>query len=123
PAETVDRLNLKSIPANESLASWLSLQPEEVRIQALSTFSPRELSLMEHDWRGFWARPKQLQPGTTGAADTRADWTYWLALAGRGWGKTRVGAETVREWASQPLPGAIHLVAPIAGDIRKVMIE
>lgn len=44
-------------------------------------------------------------------------------MAGRGFGKTRTGAETVREWAKDPLPGPIHLVAPTAGDIRKVMVE
>ena len=27
------------------------------------------------------------------------DWIYWLILAGRGAGKTRAGAETVRAWA------------------------
>ena len=44
-------------------------------------------------------------------------------MAGRGFGKTRTGAETVRQWASKPLPGPIHLIAPTAADIRKVMIE
>ncbi len=44
-------------------------------------------------------------------------------MAGRGFGKTRTGAETVREWASKPLPGPIHLIAATAADIRKVMIE
>ncbi len=46
-----------------------------------------------------------------------------MAMAGRGWGKTRVGAETVREWAKEKLEAPIHLVAPTAGDIRKVMVE
>jgi hypothetical protein len=37
---------------------------------------------------GKWARPEQLPP--TG------DWRTWLLLAGRGFGKTRSGAEAVR---------------------------
>lgn len=44
-----------------------------------------------------------------------------MLQAGRGFGKTRVGAETVREW-SEKYP-RIHLVAPTAADARDVMIE
>lgn len=29
-------------------------------------------------------------------------WTVWLMLTGRGWGKTRTAAETVRSWARKP---------------------
>ena len=47
------------------------------------------------DWR-FWARPQQLpRPG---------DWTTWLVLAGRGFGKTRCGAEWVRACVCGPTP-------------------
>lgn len=84
----------------------------EVAIRSLSDAQARQVL---YDWRGFWARKNQLAPA--------GDWTHWLVLAGRGFGKTRTGAETVREWASKPLPGPIHLIAPTAGDIRKVMIE
>lgn len=66
-----------------------------------------------YDWRGMWARPNQVPPG--------GDWRYWLLLAGRGFGKTRVGAETVREW-SEIYP-RIHLVGPTAADVRDVMIQ
>ena len=59
------------------------------------------------------ARPEQLAP--------RGDWPAWLVKAGRGWGKTRVGAEWVRSVAK---PGArIALVGPTAADVRDVMIE
>lgn len=46
-----------------------------------------------------------------------------MLQAGRGFGKTRVGAETVREWACEKLEAPIHLIAPTASDIRKVMVE
>ncbi|GAA0695304.1 terminase family protein [Kitasatospora atroaurantiaca] len=29
-------------------------------------------------------------------------WTVWMLLTGRGWGKTRTAAETVKEWAKTP---------------------
>ncbi len=51
------------------------------------------------------------------------DWRVWLLLAGRGFGKTRSGAEFVR-W--QVLTGAarrIAVVAPTAVDVRAVMVE
>lgn len=50
------------------------------------------------------------------------DWLFWLLLAGRGFGKTRVGAETVREWAENP-GELILMVAPTASDVREVMID
>lgn len=98
-----------------SLAESLASLPEQQRNQILASLTDQQTRDALYDWRGIWARHNQIQP--TG------DWTHWLLLAGRGFGKTRVGAETVREWASEPLPGPIHLIAPTAADIRKVMIE
>lgn len=74
--------------------------------------SDRELAAIAHDWQ-FWGRPEQMMPG--GA------WSRWLILAGRGWGKTRTGAEAVRQAVYE---GAtrIALVGPTAGDVRDVML-
>jgi phage terminase large subunit-like protein len=72
------------------------------------------------DWR-FWGRPSQQEPA--------GDWVTWLILAGRGFGKTRTGAEMVRAWASGGTPlgrgryGRIALVAETAADARDVMVE
>lgn len=49
------------------------------------------------------------------------DWPGWLVLAGRGWGKTRVGAEAVRQWAKRFR--FINLVAATADDARDIMVE
>lgn len=65
------------------------------------------------NWR-YIARPKQLPPG--------GDWRIWLILAGRGFGKTRTGAETVLEKVREGYR-RIALVAPIASDARDVMVE
>ena len=67
------------------------------------------------DWRGWWARPDQLAP--SGA------WSTWLILAGRGFGKTRVLSEWVREQVSSKRAGRIALVAPTAADVRDVLVE
>jgi phage terminase large subunit-like protein len=60
------------------------------------------------------ARPDQLLPD--------GDWRTWTILAGRGWGKTRTGAEAVRAWVGRGYR-RIALVAPTAADARDVMVE
>lgn len=77
---------------------------------------------MLYDWPGFWGRPKQLIPGSKRAAIDRDDWIFWLVLAGRGFGKTRTGAETSRIWGEDP-NARILMIAPTAADIRDLMIE
>jgi phage terminase large subunit-like protein len=52
-----------------------------------------------------------------------SDWTVWLLMAGRGFGKTRAGAEWVSAMA-RSMPGArIALVGGSRDDVVKVMIE
>lgn len=52
------------------------------------------------------------------------DWENWLILAGRGWGKTRTGAEWVRDLAQHGPSGMrIAMVAQQASDVRDIMID
>jgi phage terminase large subunit-like protein len=62
-----------------------------------------------------WRRPKQIPP--------EGNWRIWLLLAGRGFGKTRTGAEFIREQVDQGTCRHIALVAATAGDARDTMIE
>lgn len=65
--------------------------------------------------RGVHSRASQRAP----AGD---EWDVWMALAGRGWGKTRTGAEWVIEQARVPnTRGA--LVGPTAADTRDILVE
>ena len=68
----------------------------------------------EHDWR-LWARPTQLPP-----ADP---WVIWVLLAGRGFGKTRAGAEWIYQRWRAKKARRIGLIAPTPADARDVMIE
>lgn len=67
-------------------------------------------------WRHRAARDEQLPPGDE-------DWIVWLLLAGRGFGKTRTGAEMVRAEVEEGRAARIALIAPTAGDVRAVMVE
>ena len=87
----------------------------------LNGLTEAEARAVLYDWR-LNARPKQLLPGTDGAEHARRDWLYWLVLAGRGFGKTRVGAEAVKHWARNPKE-RILLVGPTASDVNEVMIH
>ena len=51
------------------------------------------------------------------------DWGIWVILAGRGFGKTRAGAEWVHARAAGPRPRRIALVAPTLDAARAVMVE
>lgn len=51
------------------------------------------------------------------------DWAIWLALAGRGWGKTRVGAEDVAWYGVQNQASRIAIIAPTFQDARDTCIE
>ena len=55
-------------------------------------------------------------------APPTGDWSTWLILAGRGWGKTRTGAEWVQDQVEAGRR-RIALVARTAADYRAVMVE
>lgn len=114
-----------SLPTHLSKCSGLELLAslsENGREEFYRSLSSNELARINHDWRGFIARPNQLPPGSPGAADGRKDWRYWLLQAGRGFGKTRVGSETVRQWVADGYK-RIHLVGATAADTRDVMVS
>ncbi|KTE19568.1 ATP-binding protein [Sphingopyxis sp. H050] len=94
--------------------------------ELLATLTPGQLRRLMRDlpykyrrelierWQG-WAQEGQCEPP--------GDWRIWMIRAGRGFGKTRAGAEWISEWARM-LPGArIALVAANDSDGRRVMIE
>lgn len=86
----------------EALDGWLQ-RLGHARAEALLT-----------DW-AWWRREDQQPPD--GA------WHVWMLLAGRGFGKTRTGAEWVRAVA-ETTPGArIALVAASLHEARQVMVE
>jgi phage terminase large subunit-like protein len=69
---------------------------------------------LESDW-SLHARPNQLPPPGL--------WTVWLLLAGRGFGKTRAGAEFVRTEVEAGRARRVALVTATAADGRDVVVE
>ncbi len=85
--------------------------PPAERARLLASLSERECYELVYDW-DFWGRPEQKPPP--------GDWVYWLILAGRGAGKTRSGAEAVREWVKTY--DLVNLIGATQDDVRDIMV-
>lgn len=87
----------------------------------LDSLTDEQKAELRWHW-AFWARQNQRAP--------EGVWNTWLVLAGRGFGKTRMGSEWIRENVcgtsplAPPPSGArrIALVAETAADARDVMV-
>ena len=86
---------------------------DRARLGAL--LAPHELAALgSYYWQG-WARDAQLPPEKA--------WRTWLICAGRGFGKTRAGAEWVRDVARHDGGARIALVGMNLNEVRNVMVE
>jgi len=103
-----------AVDVGPSIAEQLAQVPPGAIKLELSKWSDQEIAELHYCWP-VWARPAQRPPP--------GDWLLWLILAGRGWGKSRTGAETVREWVEDGKCQRLALVGRTAADVRDVMIE
>ena len=87
--------------------------PERRRLARLRRLSDPQRRLVRYKW-DLWGRRDQHPPP--------GDWSTWLIMAGRGFGKTRAGAEWVRALARDP-DARIALVGATLGEVRAVMVE
>lgn len=88
--------------------------PDLARAEWLATLSDDEVVALPYEW-GFWARPSQRPPEEA--------WRFWVVQAGRGFGKTRTGAEWVRGQVQSGRSRRLALVSDTAADVRDVMVE
>lgn len=86
----------------EELVRFVDLLPTPVRRRLIETW----------EWQAH--RGQLAPPG---------EWRVWLLMAGRGFGKTRAGAEWVSEMARTHKRARIALVGATRDDVAKVMIE
>jgi len=71
----------------------------------------------------FHSRLKWLETARTTQIEPEGNWSTWLILAGRGWGKTRTGAETLVSYALKTPNVICGVIAPTSGDLRRVCFE
>ena len=107
---SADRVNtiakhLKSIPLAQRAGVMETVQ---------RGLKEREAARLTYNWN-LHARDSQLPP--------EGDWDTWLILAGRGFGKTRTGAEWVRDQVESRAAHRIALVARTLDEAQSVMIE
>lgn len=101
---------MNDISEAELFAEWTARE----RNAFFSSLSPREQQEFLYRWN-FWARPGQRPPA--------GDWSIWLIMAGRGFGKTRAGAEWVRSIAEGDGSARFALVGANYAETRTVMVE
>lgn len=94
--------------------TWLTQAEDGELEHFMARLGPSGQREWRWDWR-LWARPSQIAP--------EGDWRVWLVMAGRGFGKTRCGAEWVNEIAESRPDARIALVAAHLGEARAVMVE
>jgi phage terminase large subunit-like protein len=101
-------------PFRRELIARLLKLDVEIRWRAIMRMPPPARRALYDDWTG-WAHDGQLPPP--------GDWRVWMIRAGRGFGKTRAGAEWISEVARSNPEGRIALVGATADEVRRVMIE
>lgn len=100
-------------PTAEIIDRLIALPPRERR-SALLAMTPMQRREFRDRWAA-WAHAGQLAPP--------GDWRVWLIRAGRGFGKTRAGAEWIGALARSMPEARVALVGATPDDVREVMIE
>lgn len=103
----------------KSIAEEIAELSEEEQLEIYGEMTEDELRSFAYDW-GIWGRPEQRPPED-------GSWRIFLALAGRGWGKSRAGAEWIRSKVEEAdkagKPIEILLLGRTAADVRDVMVK
>ena len=100
----------------ETVALLLDLVrlPPEQRLAALRGLPAPAARAIAQLWR-WQAHGGQVEPP--------GDWRIWPIVAGRGFGKTRAGAEWVWAQARETADARIALVGPTLDEVVRVMVE
>ena len=89
----------------KSFAERLAELPPEEYNEIFKGYTEEDFRQMEYDW-SMWGRPEQMPPDDN-------SWHIFLALAGRGWGKSRAGAEWIRHKVEE---------AEAKGDVIEILL-
>lgn len=97
-----------------TFVEWLKEAPASARKRIANALNQEERNEFDFHWE-MHAREAQLPPS--------GNWRIWLIMAGRGFGKTRAGAEWVRQIAEAQCEARIALVSSSLAEARAVMVE
>lgn len=100
----IEKMRLAPLEQRQAFLDWLAEDPHR-------------LKTIKHNW-GLHSRPSQRIP--KGMGD---EYAVWLLRAGRGFGKTRTGAEAVRELVDSGRARHIGIIGADPAEIRKTMLE
>lgn len=89
--------------------------PEDLQRKVIHSLTPERALAFDADFEA-WAHRNQLPPSSEG-------WRTWLMMAGRGFGKTRAGAEWIYKLASGKPGLRVALVGGTIGEARSIMVE
>ncbi|MEK6638870.1 MAG: terminase family protein [Pseudomonadota bacterium] len=96
------------------LSRYIQTMPPSERATLIGALGVDEAEAYDGDWPS-WAHDGQRAPP--------GDWRTWVIMAGRGFGKTRAGAQWIADIVAQPGAVRIALVAATLDEARRVMIE
>lgn len=101
---------------SKSFAEHIADLPQAEQDEIFKNYTEEDFKMMAYDW-SMWGRPEQMPPDDD-------SWHIYLALAGRGWGKSRAGAEWIRKKVEDsPTPIEILLLGRTSADVRDVMVK
>jgi phage terminase large subunit-like protein len=93
----------------------LAYAPAEEKRRIISNMTWQDALSADAEYER-WTHESQIEPEAAG-------WRTWLMLAGRGFGKTRAGAEWVERIARSRPGTRIALAGASIDDARRVMVE
>lgn len=101
--------------SDQSIIERLKALPLPARRRIIAGLSAKDRERLTHDWKA-WRRPKQ---------DPRWDdpWFIWLLMTGRGFGKTRTGAEAVNEAVWERGVKRIVLMGNTEDETIRIMVK
>jgi phage terminase large subunit-like protein len=111
-------MTLKEV-MEKSAREQLAELPEKEQRKILGKLSKEELLKLQYDWK-FHARPKQYKPISEFLDSSHS---ICLITSGRGFGKTRTGAEWVRYVMENGIYRRGTIVGPTAANARDIMIK
>jgi phage terminase large subunit-like protein len=95
--------------------AMLTNATEDLQRRTFENCSADDLLKLDADFE-TWAHRNQLPPSGEG-------WRLWLMMAGRGFGKTRAGAEWIFRLANGKAGVRVALVGATIADARSIMVE